>query len=776
MARQITQQHIDSLSDGNVVLSRLVESAGAHLYGRFDESQVKSAVNHVLQQFVTGQGYRVQIAREHVVGDAAKSTGLPSDEINGIVGKLVDSGILKVIAPDFLTISDNNLARRIKAKLDTELRILRDAGHLLTERFLAYSNYKVADMLLSEKEIELINPYIHLIDATSDERDYLERSKRAQKKQSQRKIFILSGVVIVLLSLLIAAIAGFSYAMKSAKALSIAYAEADSLNHVLYQKNKETDSLYVNEQHISDQLQQARDALLVQNKELSRKNAQNDSLLVVIRQANATLTSSNDQLSMANALLLAKSDSIGRQRDSISRQRDSLEYLSDSLWTLSQRNIVLKNIAITQNVAREAEGMDVSQSSLKAALASTAYHYNVASPSGTPDHPAIYSSLYKGARDLSTPDDFNVVTTPGGAGVTRSVLVVPEINGLLVGTSQGMISLCTMDSWDAIAGPGFGQCDVIMERGIPVSGMYTNGEHVIVNYLGNDMDVFAVKSGEGEAVRFEKRATSRKELIALFQSGSRTIEVTRSDVFLRAEGSSADMHAVAENLGRVMCADYVEGSDILVLGLNNGEVLVLDVSDGSVNSLRTRRSSVTAVNYLDLNTGRLYDGHLAVGYEDGTIEVWYVAGPRALHVKAQTRLRPNDNFVALSNSGTHSARINQIELSPDKRFVAAAGYDGRVSIWDVEASIDAQTKSYLPVILDDHSGWISGMSFSPDSEKLLVVQSDGELLNYSLSTEPYAARICSELSSRNEVADSVITQRDWELYFGSTIEREKICD
>ncbi|NSW95820.1 MAG: WD40 repeat domain-containing protein, partial [Bacteroidales bacterium] len=138
---------------------------------------------------------------------------------------------------------------------------------------------------------------------------------------------------------------------------------------------------------------------------------------------------------------------------------------------------------------------------------------------------------------------------------------------------------------------------------------------------------------------------------------------------------------------------------------------------------------------------------LAVGYDDGNIEMWDITtGKRISEIKA------------------HSSGITDIKFNQRLSQMATASTDGTLKLWDTN------DLSGLPVCFNDNSGLVVTIEFSPDGQ-LLISGTDGKSNN--LMTRPayadlLAADMCSSIK-RNFTAD------EWIAYVGKDIEYEKTC-
>jgi len=75
----------------------------------------------------------------------------------------------------------------------------------------------------------------------------------------------------------------------------------------------------------------------------------------------------------------------------------------------------------------------------------------------------------------------------------------------------------------------------------------------------------------------------------------------------------------------------------------------------------------------------------------------------------------------------HNAEIGSLTFSPSKRWLASAGYDKTVRIWDPR-------NGELIKVLGGHTDWISSVAFTADSERLVTSGKDGVAILWDTST------------------------------------------
>jgi WD40 repeat protein len=150
-----------------------------------------------------------------------------------------------------------------------------------------------------------------------------------------------------------------------------------------------------------------------------------------------------------------------------------------------------------------------------------------------------------------------------------------------------------------------------------------------------------------------------------------------------------------------------KGNKHLAVGLADGTLAIVDVSGEKPKELSAQGAHTAGVACVAFSP----DGsRLASVGGDGVLRVWSVAENGAL-----TQLVKFEAQVPSTASGF--SPLTTVAFSPDSRFVAAAGADSVVRVWDV------QTKSEVRG-LRGHTDWVTSVAFSPDGRFLASVSAE----------------------------------------------------
>ncbi len=138
---------------------------------------------------------------------------------------------------------------------------------------------------------------------------------------------------------------------------------------------------------------------------------------------------------------------------------------------------------------------------------------------------------------------------------------------------------------------------------------------------------------------------------------------------------------------------------------------------------------------------------IAVGYDDGMIELWDIVLQKKI-----------------SEFKAHSGEVNDIRFNGRFEQMATAGNDGTLKLWDTGDLISP------PVSFNDNEGLVIAFEFSSDGEMILTgsVGNKPKLTARPAYADSFAIDGCSYVT-RNFTPD------EWLAYVGKDISYEKTC-
>ncbi len=166
-------------------------------------------------------------------------------------------------------------------------------------------------------------------------------------------------------------------------------------------------------------------------------------------------------------------------------------------------------------------------------------------------------------------------------------------------------------------------------------------------------------------------------------------------------------------------------------------------ANGSGDTLHLEGHVINPVFSLDFSEDGQY---LAAGDMGGNVRLY-----RTGTWEEEARLRGND------------ARVKEVRFSPDSKYLASTGYDGRVLMWKM-ADLNSS-----PIVMEDNRGFVFTVDFSPDSRYLVSGSSEASrLVARPVRADLLVDKICS-LLGRN------FTREEWEIYVGPDITYRETC-
>ena len=160
---------------------------------------------------------------------------------------------------------------------------------------------------------------------------------------------------------------------------------------------------------------------------------------------------------------------------------------------------------------------------------------------------------------------------------------------------------------------------------------------------------------------------------------------------------------------KAACAVSVRrGGRHVAVGIADGGLAILDVTGSTPKELSAQGAHMAGTTCVCYSP----DGsRLASVGGDGALRVWSVGetGTLAQLVKFEGQVVPN--------SATGFSPLSTVCFSPDGRFVAAAGADAVVRVWDVQTKTEVRG-------LRGHTDWVTSVAFSPDGRFVASVASE----------------------------------------------------
>lgn len=191
---------------------------------------------------------------------------------------------------------------------------------------------------------------------------------------------------------------------------------------------------------------------------------------------------------------------------------------------------------------------------------------------------------------------------------------------------------------------------------------------------------------------------------------------------------------------KAACAVAVrKGGKQVAVGIADGGLVILDVSGSAPKELAVLPAHTAGTTCVSFSP----DGNrLATVGGDGALRVWSVGDDGSL-----VQLVRFDGPATATGSAT--SPLSTVAFAPDGRYVAAAGADAVVRVWDV------QTKSEVRG-LRGHTDWVTSVAFSPNGQSIASVaaEKDNTLRVFELPPLDTASAAGGHMLAVNAVAVS----------------------
>ena len=162
--------------------------------------------------------------------------------------------------------------------------------------------------------------------------------------------------------------------------------------------------------------------------------------------------------------------------------------------------------------------------------------------------------------------------------------------------------------------------------------------------------------------------------------------------------------------------DMPPAAAVLKFSQDGKRLISLSKSRYTINRLNIETGELTAnqlgkrPGYVHLETYALTEDKIAIGMENGNIELWDTrTGKKLSTLREQAKKLPvPDDLIGLIDDENS---VETLAFAPDDTQLASGSRDGTVQLWDTALN-------HAPVTLRKHTGWPTVLTFSPDGKLL----------------------------------------------------------
>ena len=420
-----------------------------------------------------------------------------------------------------------------------------------------------------------------------------------------------------------------------------------------------------------------------------------------------------------------------RQIESIAREGSLARMMADSAFRLKDETQRLRMVSLAKSMSLRSLQLPA-EDELQPLLAYQAYRFNNGNK-GSRNDADIYAGLYNVAKNKGST---RIKNFTGMDSHVKSIAFIPGKNEFFSSDSGGNILRWDMASEDQSFRVVYSGDEVV-----DVMAVSPESEWLAFGAADNKIGVLPV---EGNDKGFELNGHTGKLRSLVFSydgnylySAALDGKVLKWDLTAR---TSTDIGTGAMQVTSIALSinnNYIAGISDQGLGLvwnpgQNGRNLIIGSDGRKIRNIRFKPD----------------DDRIAVGYDDGTIELWDIAaGERITGFKA------------------HQGGINDIRFNGNNSQMATAATDGTLKLWDTGDLTAA------PVTFTDNEGVVVAFDFSPDGGVILsaVASEKPKMIARPAFADTFAADGCTYVT-RN------FTPEEWLAYVGKDIAYEETCE
>ncbi len=387
-------------------------------------------------------------------------------------------------------------------------------------------------------------------------------------------------------------------------------------------------------------------------------------------------------------------------------------------------------IAVSQAMAVKSL-QDVKDRELKALLASQAHLFNE-KYGGRENQADIFKALHASLKGLYG-DSYNIYS--GHSESVNSVVFNPNGSMFYSASSDGKVLQWNIANGAKVSRTLLNQPVIINRLAITPNGQWlacaTEGRGIqVINPSRNNPVPVQVSWGNNRIIAMDFYPDNENLVFA--GSDNKIVKWN-----IRTRGHEV----LAANEHDIMSLSVSPDGNRIVAGTRSGSILLWEDEEHSVARKIYHEEGDAIYSVRFSRNGEL----VAAGSLRGNLGVWDVSSGR---------------LVARLTG--HSARVMDIEFSPDNKKIASVSFDGTVHLWD------ALNFGSAPVVFSEHESWVHSVAFSPSGNKMVSGSRNSRLIILPARSNEMIPLICDRLTRS-------FTRSEWELYVGEDIPMTSPC-
>jgi WD40 repeat protein len=225
---------------------------------------------------------------------------------------------------------------------------------------------------------------------------------------------------------------------------------------------------------------------------------------------------------------------------------------------------------------------------------------------------------------------------------------------------------------------------------------------------GNNTGVTPEPPGVSEPVFVADTAQNRSYPLTWLPDASLLLAGNHDKVFKVWDGNNYTLRqAIAGHTDWVQAFATTADSRLVATGGRDGKIRFWLNANGALGEFVTSTGDVGGIRALHFSPA---GGFIAVAGNDGKVQVWDHSRREVVHTWS-----------------AHAGSVYAVQYSPDGQVLASAGADGQIKLWN---SLTGE----LLALLGKHQGAAYGLVFSTDGRQLISAGGDGQIRRWDMAS------------------------------------------